>query len=325
MVVSDLDKRLLYELSRDARQTYKQLAQRINSKKEVIAYHITQLLKEGVITKFVPVISLTRLGVYTFKLYLRLHGLTNTAEQELYTLLIESDDIAWVASCVGQWDILIAMYAPDIVTFAQKKNKLLQDFSEYIESYDVTMIEDALVFNRDYLIKRKPDYRKEFVFGGAQERTELKIEEWQLLHEIRNNGRYEAIGVGRKLKRDSRTVISDVKRLQKQGIIQGTTTFVKLSKFGMQLHKLCVHLGSHKKMDVNRLIAFIKTNQNVIHLIQSLGSWELEIELEETNTANINTYVRELKNNFPATIKRIDVVTITEEHKIEFFPANPKN
>ncbi len=323
MALSDLDKRLLYELSKDARQTYKQLAQRINSIKEVVAYHITKLQKEGVITKFVPVISLTRLGVYTFKLYVRLHGLTNTTEQELYNRLIDSDDIAWVASCVGQWDILIAMYAPDIVTFAQKKNKLLQDFSEYIESYDVTMIEDALVFNRDYLIKKKPDYRKEFVFGGPQEYTELKQEEWQLLFEIRNNGRYEALAVGRKLKRDSRTVISDVKRLQKQGIIQGTTTFVNLSKLGMQLHKLCVHLGSHKKIDVNRLIAFTKTNPNVIHLIRSLGQWELEIELEETSAANINSYVRELKNTFPNVIKRIDVVTITEEHKIEFFPAKP--
>ena len=49
-----VDKKVIYELGRNARQSYKEIAQRTKSKKEIIAYHITQLINKKIITKFVP-------------------------------------------------------------------------------------------------------------------------------------------------------------------------------------------------------------------------------------------------------------------------------
>lgn len=323
--LSIVDKKIIYELGRDSRQSYKKIAQRTKSKKEIVSYHITNLLNKEIITKFVPVISLTKLGIYSFKIYLKLHGLSESSEKQMYKELNDNQNIIWIAKSIGQWDLLLGFYNTDIVSFSNKKNEILSRFSQFIEGYDITMIEDALVFNRDYLVEKKPDYRKEFIFGGEQKRVQIKKDELKLLSLIRDDGRFLVLDVAKKLNQDPRTIISKIKKLEKQEIIQGYTTFLNLQKIGYQLHKLCIYFSTHEKQEINRVVSFIKQNSHVIHIIKSLGSWELEVEIESNNINYVYNYVKELKNNFPQQIKRIDQVTIVEEPKLEFFPENIDN
>ena len=280
VVLSDVDKRILYELGVDARQSYKSLARNIGSKKEVVAYRINQLLKKGVIKKFVPVFSLYKLNIFASKIYLRLHGLSKESEEELYDYLLNNPHIVWVAKCVGHWDLLLGMYTKNIVDFARKKHEILSRFSEYIMGYDITQLEDGLVFNRDYLINRDLSYRKEFTFGGEVDKLELSSIDLNILKEIKDNARFQVVELGKKFGLDSRTVLRKIKGFEKNGLIQGYTVFIDLNKIGMRLNKLCIYLSKYDDEDINRLISFIKFHPNTIHLIKSLGSWELEVETE---------------------------------------------
>ena len=315
-----IDKRVLFELGRDARQSYREIAQRIKSKKEIVAYHVQDLIDRKVITKFVPVFSLNPLGIFSFKIYLRLHGLTKNAEEQLIQKLVQNPDLCWVAKGVGSWDLLLGMYAPDIVTFGHKKDELLNTLSPYIESYDITMIEDALIFNRDYLTEKRSINRDAFIFGGKTTPMKLNDEEKKTLSLIKNNGRFAALTLGKTLQEDPRTTFARIKKLEKRKIIQGYTVFLDLKKIGSALHKLCISLSSHNATEIQRLTERIKQFPHVIHLIKAIGSWEFEIELEAHNPQIAHDITRTLKNEFPQTIKRIDSVIITEEEKIEFSP-----
>ncbi|MFO7710532.1 MAG: Lrp/AsnC family transcriptional regulator, partial [Candidatus Woesearchaeota archaeon] len=64
MELDEIDKKVLFELSQDARQSYKDIARQISSKKDTVAYHISDLQKKGIITKYVPVISIANLGLF---------------------------------------------------------------------------------------------------------------------------------------------------------------------------------------------------------------------------------------------------------------------
>ena len=215
--LSELDSKILYELGSDARQSYKKIAQKIRSSKEVVAYHMAQLRSKGIITKFVPVISLTQLGIYSFKIYLKLHGLTEEAEKKVFDELVSSKDIIWVAKAVGEWDLLLGFYTQGPISFAKKKNEILAKFSQYIDGYSITMIEDALIFNRDYLINKKEPFRKEFVFGG-EKKTVLKQDQRDLLKLINDDGRFRVVDIAKKLGEDPRTTIAKIKALEKAGV-----------------------------------------------------------------------------------------------------------
>lgn len=315
-----LDCKILYELGEDARQSYKQIAKKINSKKEVVAYHLQQLIKKGVITKFVPVFALSRMSVFSSKIYLRLHDLTEESEKRLYEELVKDGEIAWAAKCVGRWDLLLGTYSRDIIEFAQFKEKILAKFGKHIKDYEITQIADALVFNRDYLTDKTTAYRKEFVFAGEVGNVKLKDNELKIIQLIKNNARFAVLDLAEKIKLDPRTVIRIIRELQDKEILQGYTTFIDLKKLGLQLHKLCIYLENYDKKQINKLIETLKQNPKTIHLIKALGPWELEIEIEESDLGRIYDYIKMLKNTFPKLIKQIDLASITEELKLDFFP-----
>ncbi len=318
--LDNIDKKIIYEMEKNARLSYRQVAQKIGSKKEIVAYHFNQLLKDKIINKMMPVFSITKLGIYACKIYLKLHGIDKENEKKLYDFLINNKAVSWIARCTGKWDILIAIYCHDIVEFSLKKNQILSRFSRFIQDYDITLIEDALVFSRDYLIGKSVDYRKSLVFGGKKESIQIKDYDKEIIRLIRNDARFSITEISEKIGVDSRTVIARIRYLEKKQVLQGYTIFLNLQKIGYKLFKLCLYLSDYKIKDVDKLISYIKQNPNVIHIIKALGSWELEIEIEYDDIYKTYDYINELKTNFPEMIKRIDLAIIMEEVKWDMFP-----
>lgn len=319
-MVAELDGKILYELGKNARLSYSQISKIIQSKKPVVAYHVQNLERKGIIWKYVPVISLSRLGIYAHKIYFRFHGLDKEKKKELVDEFVKSKYINWVAESVGVWDLLISIYAKNILEFAIRKNDIFEKYGAFVQDYSITLLEDALVFNRDYLVKKNINYRKEFVFGGKIEIEEVDEKQKKILRLIRNSGRFSLLDIAEKTKLNAGTVQSKIKDLEKKGIIQGYTTFINLSKTNLQFFKLCIHLNEYGKKEHAGLLDYCKANKNVLHLIKSIGDWELEVELESDNLDYVYEFVDELKTKFPNTIKKIDLVIIKEERKLDFFP-----
>jgi DNA-binding Lrp family transcriptional regulator len=321
MKLSELDKKIIYELGNNARIGYKELAQKINSKKTIIAYHIQNLIKAKVIWKFVPVFSINRLGFCGYKIYFRLHGINKQNKEEMIKDLVNDKVSTWVAETTGAWDLLIATYSSNILEFADKKDKIFKKYGKYIQEYSITILEDGLVFNKDYLVNKKLEYRKEFVFGGERKFEQIDNVQKQIIHQIKNDGRYQATQIAKDLNLNVRTVLSKISDLEKKKIIQGYTIFLDVNKVGLKFFKLCIYLQDFTSEKYNELLGFCKFHKNIIHIIKAIGDWELELEIEAENVEYIYSLIDDIKTNYPKIVKKIDVVIITKEHKLEFFPA----
>ncbi|MBI4451608.1 AsnC family transcriptional regulator [Candidatus Woesearchaeota archaeon] len=315
-----LDRKILYELGRNARLSYSQIAKEIKSKKANVAYHVQAMEKTGVIWKYVPVVSISRLGIYTHKIYFRFHGLSRAKKRALVDRFMKDKYIHWVAECVGAWDLLIAIYARNTLEFAARKSEIFEQCGEFVQDYAITLLEDALVFNRDYLLQQDATYRKEFIFGGKIEVETIDDAQKKILRHIRNDGRFSLLNLAKKCGSSARTVQSKIKDLETRGIIQGYTMCPNLNKTQLHFFKLCIYLQEYKAKQYAALFNYCRANKNVIHLIKAIGDWELEAELEAENLDFIYDFVEDLKTRFPNTVKKIDLVIIKNEPKLEFFP-----
>lgn len=320
--LSQIDKKILYELSKDSRQSYKQIAQKINSKKDTVAYHIIQLQDKNIISKYIPIFNLSKLGISSSKMYINLHGLSKKDENEMLDSLTKNEDISWAAKTIGTWDLMIGFYTTNILDFSEKKNKILSEWGEFIENYNITQIENALTLDRNYLFNKKTEDRKEFLFAGKGKKIEIDKIDKKIIDLIKNNGKFEYLKLAEELKLDTRTIQSKIKNLTRKELIQGYTTFINTRTLGIQLHKLCISLRCYEQSKLNLLTDFLKKNPSTIHIIKSLGEWEMEVEIEEGDINKIYEYISKLKNQFPELIKKINLVTITEELKLDFFPEN---
>ena len=66
------DRKILYELDVDARQSLAEIGKKVGLSKEVVNYRIKRLEKEEVIIRYSTIIDLFRIGLKKYKLYLRL-------------------------------------------------------------------------------------------------------------------------------------------------------------------------------------------------------------------------------------------------------------
>ena len=314
-----LDNKIIQELNINSRQSYKEIARKIGSKKDTVAYRVKKL-ESVAISKYVPVYSLGKLGVNAGKIYLSLKGLDKKSYSKLLDDFVAMDELVWVARCAGSWDLMVGVLFKSLPDFFKIKQTLLSKLGNNVESYDISFIEDGIVLDRPYLFE-KNFTRKEFEYLSDRTST-VSVDKLDisLMYEIRNNARFEYSTLSYKLGVDSKTIFSRLRRLQKEGVIQGFTTFVNPSSMNLTLYKLCLYLSEPSIENINSLISFSQNNSNILHIIKTSASWDIEFELEDSSIDNVYSFISELKASFANVIKKIDFVILQEELKLDFFP-----
>lgn len=317
--MNELSKKVLQELTINSRQSYNEIAKKISSKKDSVAYTVKKLEDDGIIDKYVPVFSLNMLNLSTFKIYFNLKGTSKMKEDEIVRWLKNKTDVLWVARSVDQWNLMIGFIDRYLHDFSKQKKEVLNYLSDYISDYRISFIEDGFTFDRKYLFNKKKG-RKVFLYGGKRDSLIIDKVDLKIIEMIKNNARFSYVDLAEKLNLDARTIKQRVRVMQKKEFLQGYTVFLNINKIGYQLHKLCIYLGKYEEGVEKEISEYLKKNPKTIHLIKCIGDWELEIEMESNNIIEVHEYIAELRNVFHKEIKKVDLITITKEEKLEFFP-----
>ena len=119
-----LDRKLLYELDSDSRQSVSQLARSLRQGRDRVAYRMDRLVREGVIRQFTVTINPYRLGYTLYKTYLKVSKERGRYES-LIKLLGAHPRIYWIADCDGRWDLIFATFARSPFEFFELQNKIL--------------------------------------------------------------------------------------------------------------------------------------------------------------------------------------------------------
>lgn len=315
-----IDRKIILELDTNARATFSEIGKKLGIGKNNVQYRVKVLLQQGVIKKFVTQFSLGKLALFLGKIYMQLSGFNEKTEQELYSYLINDKRISWVAKCEGRWDLMIGAYVESISQLNDIKTGFFQKYEKYITSYDVIFLVEGYTSQRTYLLDTRNQPKTKIIerFIGDK-KAELDNKDKQILRLIANNARFNYLEIAKQVNLNIKTVIRRIKELEKKGVIQGYVTFLDTKKIGYNFFKLCVYLQNYQ----SRFNAFLKHcmwQPNIIHVIESLGPWEIELEIETESLQDFYELSHEIRNKFPEIIKKTESVIITDEIKLDFFP-----
>src|SRR3989338_168581 len=95
------NRKLLYELDCNSRQTVQQLAKKIGLSKDAIKYRINKLTEEGIIKSFNAVIDTGKLGFLSFRLLLKFYNLSPAKEKEIVDYLLNNKNLIWLVQAEG--------------------------------------------------------------------------------------------------------------------------------------------------------------------------------------------------------------------------------
>ncbi len=309
----------MFELDRNARQSIAEISKKTKIPRNIVEYRIKKLTHEKIITKFVTEVALGKVGYFTYKIYCQISGLSKENQQQFYGDLVKDDNFIWVAKCEGRWDLLLAVYAKNVIDFGKVKSNFLLKYGKYISDYAITIVDEAYILERTHLLDKSKRESIELYIGGA-ESVELGNPEKKLLQIMANDARIRIIDLSQNLNLNVRTVINKINKLEKLGVIQGYTTFFDLNKINYQFYKVCIYLKELNKERYKELIKFCKNQQYIIHLIESIGPWELELEIEVPSNQQFQELSNDIRNLFSDIVRKVESIIISNEMKLEFLP-----
>lgn len=311
------DKKILYELDKDCRQTCSQIAKKVGLSTEVVNYRIKRFEKEEIITQYQVALNLAKMGIVQFKILLSFQHMTSEKLDKIIDKLDKNKSVKWIVSCKGNWDLLIALEAKSLQEIDRVKDEVLSYFQGFVNQKAISICTYAEVYDRDFLVGKSGSDRIRILVSKEKEEKLDEID-MKILRQLAENARKPIVDIAFSLKTSARVVNYRIRQLVKRGIITGFRIALNYEKLGIQFYKLFIYLDNPEERRFADLMNYLRHNKNVIHNLKVLGNWDLEPELEVYSEKEFNSNLQELKDRFSDIIKNIEIVTIEKEHKFVY-------
>lgn len=317
------DRKLLYELDLNSRQSTHQLAKKIGLSKDAIIYRMKKLQKAGIIKQFHTVIDVGKLNFISFRLYLKLQNTSPEKEAEIIEYLKEKKEVAWLVSIDGKYDLGLWILTKSITEMNSFWKELLFKYRDNIEERRLAIFTKVSYFPRTYLLDKRYN-GLEYVFITEPSLTNLDESDVAILQQIAPQARIPFIEMAQKLKLTAKTIAARIRQLEKKKVIIGYRTIFDLEKLGYLYYKIhfCLHNTTVQKEQQFR--QYIKQHPNIIYDNEVLGGDDLEIELQVPSPQKFRAICNEIKREFANIIKEYKYMLFYKEHKFVFFPVQTK-
>lgn len=313
------DRRILYELDKNARQPLSNIAKKVNLSRESVLYRLNKYLEGGIIRNYLAIINMSKIGFTHYKIYLKLHNMTEKQEQAFIDYLQGNSFISWIASCDGAYSLILGIKARSIIELNSILKSIGNRYNNFIREQEITTIISAQHFYRNYLIEKKETSEREIVWGGLAEEINLDKINIVILDELAKNPRVNSVEIASKLKISPDSVIQRIKKMEKANIIEGYMLWPNVNKLKGAYYKVLVTFHNLDEEKEKQLKNYCLQRPNIVYIVNSLGKWQFEMDIETEGIEEFRIIMRDFLNNFSDIVSDYGVLNIYEEHKFIFF------
>ncbi len=315
------DRKILYELDLNCRQSNTQIGKKVGLKRDIISYRIKRLHEEGVIKNFWTAIDTFRLGYNVFRIYINFQYVSSDIKNKIIQHFIEYKKTWAVISIQGEINLSVVVWIKDIYEFYQFWEETLNLYEDYFAKSIISVYIQAVSYKKSILLPNelKGSERKMYDTTCGGKPVEIDKVDYKLLNELAMNARIPLIELAEKLGCSSQNVNYRVKNLIKKDIIKAFRVGIDLSKFGLQIFKVNIYLKDHKQKKA--IIKYLENTPYLECLNVAVGWSDIEPELIVKNVQQFREIIEDINLKFPNVIKR-ENFTITEKvHKERWLPV----
>jgi DNA-binding Lrp family transcriptional regulator len=321
MVTIDLkDRKILYELDLNARQSLTQIGKKVGLKKDVVSYRIKRMQDEGIIKNFYAVIDTFKLGYNVFRIYLQFQDVPTDIKREIISFFVQYKNSWSVYTVIGPYDLGSVLWIKNIYEFYRFYNEMLDKYSKFIGQKIVSIYVQADEYERSYLLLN--DYKKleriKYTITCDGMYAEIDEIDYKLLNQIVLNARIPLVELAEKLRLSSQTVNYRIDKLHKSGVIKGFRVAVDISKLNLQYFDVRINLSDHSQRE--HIIAYVKSNPYFKCLNTTIGYTDLEMEFHIENMEKLNQLIDTINEKFPGAIRNHYFLRTRETHKERWLP-----
>lgn len=315
MELDTKDRKILLELDNDATMSLKQIARKLRTTKEVVAYRIKQLEEKGVIANYITLSHFAKMGMTHYKLYIKYSHITAGKKKEVMKFILRQKDLGWLASCEGDFDLMIAVRFHSIFDFEKFKDEFFSRFDSVFQRNSFAILTEAETYPRQYLGEKNLS-RKVFVFCSPAHAEKLDKEDITIIKALSKNSRASSTEIANSTGLTDRIVRYRRQQLEKSGVIVGYKLALNYRKLNYLFFKCLVKLQNANEKRLHDLKLFARQHPNVVHCLKVVGEWDMELEIEAPSMEEFYNISNEIREKFSDIIQTFSSVLVSEEHSI---------
>ncbi len=310
------DKKILFELEQDCRQSLQQVARKVGLSKEAV-FHRMKNLEKSVIKKYVAKIDTYKICYQYYSMIIKFKGITPEIEEEFYHYVQQNNHVTWITTCSGYWDVNLTLFAENNYNLSLFLTLFLEKYSTIIAEKQLLIIFESHYFKRGFWIG-KPSTAILCVSG--EKKSSLEKTDIHLLQILSENARMPLVEIASQLHVNPKVVAYKIKKLEQQKIIQSYNILADFSQLGYKFYKVWFSLQNMNSLQWRKLLSFVHQISQVLWATKLMGYYDFSIELEVRDIAQFREILTAIQKEFSAHIKSHESLMIFEEKKLHFMP-----
>jgi len=316
------DRKILYHLDLNCRQSNAQIGKKVGLSKQVVDYRIKRMEEEGIIKNYWACIDSYRFGYQVYRYYIVFQNATSEIKNKIIQELINYKNTWVVGTINGIYDLSIVIWIKSIPGFYHFWDGFNEKYGDYFAEKIFSVYLQADAYPLSYLLLddyEKSDRNKYLQTTGGEEIATIDKSDYKLLYEIAEDARFPLVELAEKLNCSSQTVNYRIKNLVKNDVIQGFHVLLDNSKLGYKEFKVDIWLKEVSKR--KKIWNYIKYNPYVTFINTSAGYADLEIEFTIKDSDKLIDVMEEVSSKFPGAIRKYIYWNVKKDYKLRCLPT----
>ncbi len=303
------DKRILFELERNARLADVKLARIVGKSKDAVRYRIKRMEEERVIQGWKTWIDFSKLGFMTSTIYLTLINLPEKREK-LIAEIKKDPRVYWIGVAEGAWNLGVTYFVTSNKELFERKNDLLARYSDLIVDCYVTTLVSVSVHEKTFLAGGKSSL---LTFTEQPEHLEIDSLSKKILQEVYFDSRKNVATIADNLHTTVDIVRLRIRKLEEQRIIICYTLAIDYQNIGYEFYKASVYLKSFKTETMDAIMKYAEQSDVIINVVKQIAPWDLEFVLFARSFKEYNDVIGAFTTHFKHAVKKIDTAIMSED------------
>lgn len=320
MKLNEETMKILYLLESNADSSFRAIADLADTEEHTVRRTFHRLVEMKIITGRAVFVDSMALGYDDHALFFSLKSSSQKEQRALIRSLGDSELVRWLADVGGNFDYAATFVSRSSRDVRRVLDKISQKHQDAFVGKELSLRTFMMRYPRRYL---SPNTKgcDTFVMGKDDTFVEIDDLDRTILNVMSQGGFTPDNQVATELGVSPSTIVRRVAAMKERRVLLGDTFRVDCSALGVNSYRVLIttkRLGADLR---KRMIQFCDEELSVRILVESLGSWDYELELELTDNREIKALTGRLYEAFPHDINNLTVIPIFQHLKYSGFPV----
>jgi len=310
--MDELDRKILYEISENARESHNLLAKKIRCSREVFDYRIKKLKEEGVIIGTQARINLSNFIYGGYIILIQSSGLTLEAEKKIINKLSINSKTQYIGKISGEYDIIIGFTIKNMVELSEYLNFINASFGVHKSKITLLTMIKELKDSFKSLFSKNQENNEIVSIPEIKNRTQIDSVDKEIILSLGKDSEIPSWEIADKVNISEVAIRKRIEQLKEKKIILNFRTMIDLTKLDYQNYFLCIKSNPKTERIEEDFADFLKLNNNVSYSTKTIGEYSYVITLLVKNNSELKEFIYSLKNKFSDMILEIHTSNIFE-------------